>query len=387
LIGAAAGLKLTLAPFALGALLATPILVADPTRRWHLSTMVVVAMGIGFFATAGAWMLELHARYGSPLFPLFGLGLDGVPTAPTDLRDLRFVPAGIVRTVFYPIAFALHPRSASEQWFLDLRLPLLFLALPLLLKRATTDSDDGAAASIRRFLALTLAIGYGFWLLLSGYYRYAAPLEMLAPLLLATIVLSRWPQRRVAMTLLAVLLLVITGTTRAPRWGRVEFGERFLAVEAPPLPPGAIVALAGDRPLAFLALALGEDHDYVRVSGGLVGEPLAPWLMDSSVANAFERNARPVFALFQDAPERVASDYARFGLVLESSHCEILRTNLALVGDPPIRVCPARRQRAARAALAEVEMQWTERCRTRVDPPPARACRALAEALAQPGSN
>ncbi|HVJ62468.1 MAG TPA: glycosyltransferase 87 family protein, partial [Tahibacter sp.] len=76
-VGVAVGIKLTVAPFAAGIVLALPALAGNRRDALALFACAAVAALCGFLASGGFWMLELWQRYGNPLFPLFGTWFGG----------------------------------------------------------------------------------------------------------------------------------------------------------------------------------------------------------------------------------------------------------------------------------------------------------------------
>lgn len=351
--GTVAGIKLTTAPFALGLVLAMPLLAADRAWRWRVFVIGGAGAMLGFLASNGFWMWRLWQEFGNPLHPMFGgiFGGDFVP--PVSLRDARWLPRTWPEWLAYPLAWAAGaPRRVSEEWFLDLRVPLAFLALPWLwwLARAAREGtgararadaqahtredastcvDSPASCARIRALVLALTVAYIAWLALFGYYRYLAPLEMLAPLLLALAFAHATPPhaRRFAVLVFGVLLLF----TRPPHWGRLpENGNRFLRVDLPALPQldRATVALADGEPLAFLAPGFPAGTRFVRIGGGLLGPPLPEYGMDRAAAEHLARAEGPLYALLADANSPAAqAAFARQHLV-RGNDCAAMRSNL-----------------------------------------------------------
>ena len=98
LIGAAVGLKLTNAVFALGA--AAAVLAAS---RPILATLCLGAGGaVGALATGGAWGLMLWREMGNPIFPLFNAVFRSPELVPTNIMDWQFLPRGLLDAQAYP---------------------------------------------------------------------------------------------------------------------------------------------------------------------------------------------------------------------------------------------------------------------------------------------
>jgi hypothetical protein len=334
LLGLAVGLKLTAAPIAAGIALAAPLLAAGDARPWRARLHLLLLLGFSslaaFLLVNGHWMLALYREFGNPLFPLFGglFGGDFVP--PGELRDNRWLPRSTLQWLFYPLVWAQQPRLVSELWFLDLRVPLLFLtllALPLWWRRAAAAQAQPRALA---FLLLALALAYAAWLPLFGYYRYLVVLEMLAPLVIA-IALSAVPAR-VHFAALCTVLLLLGLATRPARWGRARsYADQYVQVQLPARAqtPGALVVFGGGEPLAFMAPSFPAGTRFVRILGNLMGPPLPEWALDRTARTRIQAHTGPLLLLAVDipgAPLREALQRQQLRLV--DGSCEPADSNL-----------------------------------------------------------
>lgn len=341
LLGVATGLKLTAAPAAAAIALAAPLCCPGGERRRLL--LFAAAAATAFLLVHGPWMLTLWREFGNPLFPLFGSWFGGDFVPPAELRDDRWRPQGALEWLFYPLLWADEPRRVSELWFLDLRVPLLYLSLlaaPLWWRRALTDSARPAAL---RFAFASATLCYLFWLLLFGYYRYLIVLEMLAPLLLALALGSL--RGRTGLAVLGTLLVVIGLATRPPRWGRLpHYGDHYVSVQLPRADLGAAMVVLADRePLSFLIPAFAPTTRFVRISGNLIGPPLPPWALDRSATRRLAEHVGPLYllAVQLDSPDLQAA-LQRQGLALERAGCAAVDSNL-LVAETRPQLCVLRR--------------------------------------------
>ncbi len=229
LIGCAVGLKLTVAPFAIGLMVVQPFLLPGGSVRWQALVVAGTAAAVGFLAVDGFWLLRLYHEFGNPLYPQLSLRFENEFTPPVSLRDTRFVPRSLFEWLFYPFAWLASPHRVSDAWFFDLRVPLAFAATPILLWR----SGDCEDPSLVRALCAALIIAYVLWLPLFGIYRYLLPIEMLAPLVVVLTGQRSVAPRRgraIASTLLIALIVLI----RPPGWGRLrDYGDTFLKTEIP----------------------------------------------------------------------------------------------------------------------------------------------------------
>jgi hypothetical protein len=341
LAGAIAGIKLTAAPFALGLVLALPLLTHERAASWRMLGLGGVAAALGFLATNGFWMWRLWQDFGNPFHPLFGSVFGGDYAPPMSLRDARWPPRTALEWLAYPLVWAAgSPRRVLEEWFLDLRVPLAFVALALLAWLARRRTGQGDATL--RALVWALGIAYAAWLALFGYYRYLAPLEMLAPLLLSLALarVARARARHIAALLLGVLLLF----TRPPHWGRLpENGERFLHIELPAVPQldRATVVLPDGEPLSFLALGFPPGAHFVRVGGGLLGPPMPEYGMDRAASRHLAAAQGPLYALLLDPDSRGAPMALARQCLVRTDACAPVRNNLL---GRDAWLCPLRRE-------------------------------------------
>lgn len=342
LLGIAVGLKLTAAPAAAGIACAGLWLFQ---RRGQLRQHGVALAGsavAAFLLVNGPWMWQLWHDYGNPLFPMFGTLFGGEFAAPVELRDTRWLPRDSLQWMFYPLAWADQPRRVSELWFLDLRVPLWFLAmllLPFWWSRARAQSTQ---PQILAFVILVTALIYAFWLVLFGYYRYLVVLEMLAPLLLVIAMLAI--PRRSGLALTIILLVVVGLATRAPRWGRLsEYGEHFVEIELPSVPLNHALVIFGDgSPLSFLVPAFPASTRFVRLRGNLLGPPLPTWALDRLVQKRIHTHQGQLYLLIATPiGAELSNALAAQGLRLQGD-CRPVRSNLG-AGEPSAKLCPLQR--------------------------------------------
>lgn len=325
--GAAVGIKLTVAPFAAGIVLALPLLASGRRDAIALFACAALAALAGFLATGGFWMFELAQRYGNPVFPLFGAWFGGEYAPPGDLRDYRFLPRSTLQWLFYPLAWADTPRIVSEEWFLDLRVPFAFLALlalPLWWRRAGSPR--------LRYVLVALGVGYLGWLALFGYYRYLAVVEMLAPVVFVAALGAIPVSKKATSIVVGIVLALVAVTTKPPDWGRLPgYGERYVEVAVPDVPNlnRATVIFADNGALAYLVASFPRTTRFVRVGGNLMGPPLPEWGMDREAARRIAAADGPLYALLGNADTaRAEAALARHRLTLDANACRGVDANL-----------------------------------------------------------
>ena len=348
LIGVAAGIKLTAAPFALGLVIAMPFLGRDSAARLRLLLVAGTAALAGFVATDGFWMLRMYQQFGNPLFPQFSDFFAGAYAPSVPMADHRSLPRNLLQWLFYPLIWLPSPRLVSNAWFFDLRVPLAFLAAPLIVWRSRNQAERRPVL----VLVVALTVAYLAWLPLFGVYRYLAPIEMLAPLLIVVALADpSQPRTGIAAKLLLTATVVLI---RPPGWGHAHpYGESFLETTLPAFPDldRATIVFAEDEPLSFLALEFPPGATFVRIAGNLLGPPFPAYAMDRDASRRLAAANAPLYALLAN-PEsaQVRAAMARQGMLF-GGPCEPIRSNL-IRGNHRAELCPLRRD-PSRVNLAQ----------------------------------
>jgi hypothetical protein len=259
LAGAATGLKLTVAVYLPGLLLAT-WLIEQPRRPWKASVLLLIGLFFGVLLTAGWWMLELQQRFGSPLFPLLN-GWFGSEWAPNySHRDLRFLPDGFWSGVFKPLLAAVDYSSVLELKFRGPRVLTLFLTLLAVPWVAMRIPLPRKTVALSVFCAATFLV----WSFTFGHYRYLTGVEILAPVALAAIWYYWGKDLPRSVNVIPLLLVATQLAVKVPSWGRDEYGSLKLPME---VPDDAALVIAGSAPVGWLALQLQDDTPMIRIAG------------------------------------------------------------------------------------------------------------------------
>jgi hypothetical protein len=229
--GAAVGLKLTMAP----ALIALGVLVALGAASRLISIGAALAslggVVLGYLAIAGYWCGELWLRFGNPLFPYMNQIFRSPYLPAAAIRDTRWAAHGLLDYLRPPFDMA---RGINERLqeipFRDVRFLLVLLAGLAWLALRAMGKRQGLQPASRGLLAYFL-VGYTVWALAFYYYRYAAILEFVAPLVLVALIQAAFPARARPLVIGAALLVLLTSS--AGSWGRLSFGERWFNVRLP----------------------------------------------------------------------------------------------------------------------------------------------------------
>ena len=183
LIGAAVGLKLTNAVYAIGA--AAAVLAAS---RPLLATLCLgIGGAAGALVTGGAWSLMLWREFGNPIFPLFNAVFHSPELVPANIMDWQFLPRGILDALAYPFYWLVGDHRSSEYPFRDARFAVATVLIVLGIGRGLVTRTDIFTRRDTQFL-LFFAVSYAAWLAVFSIQRYAIVLELLcAPLIVLLI--------------------------------------------------------------------------------------------------------------------------------------------------------------------------------------------------------
>jgi Glycosyltransferase family 87 len=355
LLGVAVGLKYTAAIFAPGlGLIALFIAV----RRKTLGGLIafVGASGLAFVLVAGHHLATLWHSFGNPVFPLFNDLLDSTYHDAASI-DTRFAAHDLGRLLGFPFYWMkTNVYLVSELPLRDWRGGIAYLmtaaALSLcfsqLLRRAPARLPRIAETRGLALVSAFVAVSYLVWAAVFGIYRYAVVLEMLTGVLTMASLIYLCKQRRLrVMTALGVLAVVMT-TTVYPDWGHgahpsagirpAAYGERYVDVRVPPLPPHSLVLIATEAPVAYFipyaeptARYLGIDNSFLRLSqrNELV----------TNIRRLVRAPGTEKFVLGVDDPngEKLHRLLATFGLQRSTAPCQRIRSNLE---EHALSLCP-----------------------------------------------
>jgi hypothetical protein len=344
LIGAATGLKLVESSYAVGFALVLLLLPGRPAVR-TARLLAGGAAGVAAVAVcAGFWFLTLARTTGNPLFPFYNSIFRSALIEPTFYGTTNFPPAGFWSAVSFPFRFVLDYRIADDGPFRDLRIPLLYVLLPLAsLWFAFGRPQPGrlVASPTTRILFLFTAGSYAAWLSAFAVYRYLAGLEMLAPLLIVAALDCTPVAPRLRLCAAAILMLLAAVCGRYGFGGRAAVHDPYVRVEGLsfPNPAGTLLLMTGHEPMAYLIPSLPPAIPVLRIDGWLAQPD------DCSGLTALMRTRvaahRGDLFLLAAPEERAAADHATaaYGLEIVTAQCRQIRSNLG----GPYQLCPLRR--------------------------------------------
>lgn len=285
--GMAMGLKLPCFTFCFGLCGAILFCSGPFQRRLVMSFFFGIGILCGVAITLGDWAIYLQENFGSPLFPYFN-EVFKAPLAPlSSARDLQYIPRSLHDFFLFPFIFADSPFRTGEIPFRDWRIPILYVLLPvaaivrLVFGRSKAAHNTLAVPSVARYLLWMTVIAYFAWLYMFGIYRYAVPMEMLAPLLIVFSV-GYLPIKPSAKSMVAVFILFIIAVTIQPgNWGRrTAWLDHFVEIERPELGDVSktMLLMAGFEPYSHMATQFPPEMPVVRIQSNFAspdqGKPI-----------------------------------------------------------------------------------------------------------------
>jgi Glycosyltransferase family 87 len=278
LIGAAVGLKLTNAVYALGA--AAAVLVAS---RPLLATLCLGMGGAaGALATGGAWGLMLWREMGNPIFPLFNAVFQSPELIPMNIMDWQFLPRGMLDALAYPFYWLVGDNRSSEYPFRDARFAVATVLIVLGIGRGLVTRTDIFTRRDVQFL-LFFIVSYATWLALFSIQRYAIVLELLcAPLIVLLIhrsfaatpgsaSIATSPVRANAVMLIVALAVALW--SQPGDWFRRPWSNPYNPTISKSLGQPAVYLLL-DKPLAYIAPLLPPESRFYQIAD--VALPIMP---------------------------------------------------------------------------------------------------------------
>lgn len=278
LIGAAVGLKLTNAVYALGA--AAAVLAAS---RPLLATLCLGLGGaVGALATGGAWGLMLWREMGNPIFPLFNAVFQSPEVMPANIMDWQFLPKGYLDALAYPFYWLIGDNRSSEYPFRDARFAVAMLLILAGVGRMIVTRVAVVTQRDVQFL-LFFIVSYAAWLAVFSIQRYAVVLELLcAPLIVLLMVrcFAGPPASSTAGILsprmnaaIAVAALLIAAWSQPGDWFRRPWSNPYNPVIPRELHQAADY-LVIDKPLAYIAPRLPAQSRFFQLAD--IGLPIMP---------------------------------------------------------------------------------------------------------------
>jgi hypothetical protein len=163
----------------------------------QVARILILALA-AFLLPVLPFTIYLYQEMGSPVFPIMNGVFKSGYWPPNSGWDSRWGPVGFLEVLIWPVKIFFRPDRLSELLVYSGRLSLGFIACFIAWLAAWRD------VQLRRMCFLTLA-GLFLWSLGTGYIRYALFLELLAGVVLVTLVVHTMKHRR----LVSIATLII----------------------------------------------------------------------------------------------------------------------------------------------------------------------------------
>jgi len=367
LAGSALGLKLPFAVYCVGICAAFFGLDAPFWRRFAMAFVFGLGVLAGTALTGGFWLLEMWQRFQNPLFPYFNEVFKSPWGAIGSYRDERFLPKNLAMWLLFPFWFNVDPAQVGEVGFRDLRFPLLYTLLLVLLvctlrRRFGKSVDRGAHSggagdrATTRFFIVFMVVSFLLWMKMFAVYRYAVVCEFMAPLTIFLVLgaLLRNPRRQVRAALAAMVFLIVT--LDPGHWGRRPWTSDYFDVNLPSLAgePNAIVLVTGHDPVAYMIPFFPPQARFLRIQGFVTGPSTSLNETDRLMMRALAEHRGPTLVLYRDYEEWHALNALEFyGLQLDRSSCQSFAPGIEPQPEHPFflcRVTPRTAQREGNAS-------------------------------------
>jgi hypothetical protein len=276
LIGAAVGLKLTNAVYAIGA--AAAVLAAP--RPLKATVCLGIGGAAGALLTGGAWSLMLWREFGNPVFPMFNAVFRSPEVMASNIMDWQFLPHGILDALAYPFYWLAGDNRSSEYPFRDARFAVATVLIVAGIGRGLVTRSDIFTRRDFQFL-LFVGVSYAAWLAVFAIQRYAVALELLcAPLIVLLIArvmagapgsaALRVPHRDAVVLGMAVAIAL---WSQPGDWFRRPWSSPYRPAIPEPLAQPANHLLL-DKPLAYIAPHLPAQSRFYQIAD--IALPIIP---------------------------------------------------------------------------------------------------------------
>ncbi len=337
--GAAVGLKLTAAVYALG--LAAFVLARPGSFTQRLSRVTVLAIG-GVSAAVVVylpWGWFVYQRMENPFFPYFNNIFHSPYADLRDYADVRFVKRTLSAIFSLPTDLASENiMSVAEMPMRDWRLALGFPAMAYMAFAQKTADQQLMWRGLFAFFLLS----FFSWAYLSGIYRYTGVLELLASL--AIIAAAASIRGALAALLVVILTSFLVATTLHPDWNRLPHGRAAVRAPLPSLPPDSMVVMATGNPLGYVVPNLPTTTPVVSLVNNFMGQTEPPTTLFRLALSKIQAHRGSLWLLtnpnaidektYLGVP--VASVIAKAGLVVDYSQCKSFET----APDGTLAFCP-----------------------------------------------
>jgi hypothetical protein len=278
LIGMAAGLKLICAIFLIGYGAAVIAAGRGVRSRMAATGLSGVAGVLGVLITRGYWMAFLWTRFGSPLFPFYNRIFKSPYYYDANFSDDRYLPKTLIDGLLLPFHFIADGQySRLFNNFRDIRyaivyefilLCIILFVVRYIIVRRRSFSTIRTPDRTELFLLVFFVVSYVIWQTKFAIIRYALPLELLAPMVIAVLCryILPWDDLRMVLTGLAFAAIVLI--MRPCNIPHQDWGPRYFNVEPPKLeyPDETLIIMASDQPRSYVIPAFDPGVRFIGLA-------------------------------------------------------------------------------------------------------------------------
>ena len=279
LIGIAAGLKLVCTVFLIGCGIAVLVTGRRFRSRLAATGLFGAASIVGVFVSRGHWMVYLWSRFGNPLFPFYNKIFRSPYFYDKNLADNRWLPRTLTDAILLPLQFITETNYTHKSHdFRDIRYVLVyglvllciavFVSGLIMLRLRRPLSKYQLPNRAEMFLLVFFVISYVIWQMKFAILRYAVPLELLAPILIAVLIrlLLPWKEARQIVTIAAftaIALIMQPMSIQHKSWS-----SAYIDVRAPWFdnPDETLVIIANSMPRAYVIPAFQPEVRFIGLA-------------------------------------------------------------------------------------------------------------------------
>ncbi len=311
---------------------------------------------IGFFAANGYWMYILYKQTQNPFFPFLNAIFKSPLYADLNFRDIGFLPRNIIDGLIMPFKWGRINNTSISEFFADYKLLFAYFAsfsgiLLLFKKRKEASFEPMFLLSVFWFSSFII------WVFLFNIIRYLTVLDFLNGLMFVVVFLYAIKGKYAKFALFFIIGFGL-GQTVYPKWLKVmPYAPTYFKMKVPvDVEDNSLVLIQGE-PLTFLIPYLNPKAVYM---GGITYEKLFLYNNDdepefeipmdrSLVENFFKHNFKraiqrkinghdgKIYLLsYKRADMFKEWQIGQFGLASLKEQCEMVRTNLNILGVTPL---------------------------------------------------
>lgn len=307
-MGMGVGLKLTLAPYAVGLIVA--LMFTGGSWKSRVEVLIVVSTGLmaGVLISLGHWMGYLWQNFESPMFPFYNKIFQSPFYHLENFADLVYMPKSLAHHLAFPFIRGFENSYTSMQknhldWRYGIVYTLLIISMvkPMLQsigRKNERDKDNLPGSEQGLFLVVFFIASYTLWQLMFSVWRYANPLEQLAPLVVIILVSRLVKAVNLRLAVITLLWAVMALSVRADTWSRLPFKDSFFRIQIPQvenLEKSAII-VAGGRPWSYLVAAFPPTTQFIRISSNMIKPGDSTRLVDR-IRTAVDTHEGPLYLL------------------------------------------------------------------------------------------